>query len=218
MQDFKIKDLGVMDYDSCYKLQLDLCAQRQEDLIPNTVLIVEHPAVITLGVRQEKNLLLEDQGDIEEQGIPVVPLRRGGGATAHNVGQLVFYPIVNLKSIGMDITSYIRCLEEIGIELFESFGIDVGRNKGFPGLWVMPKKIASIGVKVKRWVTFHGMAINVNNDLEIFKKIVPCGLDGVSMTSLANEYKKAGKQVSADIMKQARIKLAGIIKSKLFNV
>jgi lipoate-protein ligase B len=182
-----IRDCGLLAYDEALQLQVELCAQRQEDAIENTVLIVEHPAVITLGARQSENKLLADETVIRDRGIELVQIGRGGGTTAHNPGQLVFYPIIKLKSLRLDVTAYVRSLEQIGIDLLGWLGVESGRRKGFPGLWTGEKKIASIGVQLKKWVSFHGMAININNDLGIFDCIVPCGLDQVEMTSVLKE-------------------------------
>ncbi len=107
--------------------------------------------------------------------------------TAHNPGQLVFYPIVHLQEMGLGINEYVRELEAIGIELLDQSGVQSERKKGFPGLWVGERKIASIGVRVSRFVTHHGMAINISNDLSIFNCMIPCGLDGVEMTSALKE-------------------------------
>lgn len=182
-----IRDCGLLAYDEALRLQMDLCAQRQDDAIDNTVLIVEHPAVITLGARKSENKLLVEEDDIRGRGIDLVQIGRGGGTTAHNPGQLVFYPIIKLKSLRLDVTAYVRSLEQIGIDLLAWLGVDSGRRKGFPGLWIGEKKIASIGVQLKKWVSFHGMAINLNNDLTIFDCIVPCGLEQVEMTSVLKE-------------------------------
>ena len=168
-------------------MQHQLRDKRRQGKIPNTVLIAEHPAVITLGARQNANKLTANRSTLAQQNIDVVDIRRGGGATAHNPGQLVFYPILDLQQLALGISEYIRELEAIGIELLEQSGVQSQRKKGFPGLWISEKKIASIGVRVSRFVTYHGMAINIQNDLSIFDFIVPCGLAGVKMTSVAKE-------------------------------
>ena len=193
-----IRDCGKMPYAEALSLQMDLCARRQNDEIENTVLIVEHPAVITLGARKTENKLLVDEDEIHHRGIELVQIGRGGGTTAHNPGQLVFYPIIKLKSLKLDVTAYVRSLEQIGIELLNSLGIKSDRRKGFPGLWVGEKKIASIGVQLKKWVSFHGMAINIHNDLSIFECIVPCGLENVVITSV---QKETGHQADMDAVK-----------------
>ncbi|MBE0536431.1 MAG: lipoyl(octanoyl) transferase LipB [Phycisphaerae bacterium] len=197
-----IRDCGLMPYGQALALQFELCERRQADAVENTILLVEHPAVITLGARKTENRLLTDTAQLEEQGVEVVGVGRGGGTTAHNPGQIVVYPVMKLKSLGLGITEYVRQLEAIGIGLLADYGIAAGRRKGYPGLWVGPKKIGSIGVQVKRWVTLHGMAINMCNDLKVFEHIVPCGLEGVCMTSAAA---LSGGEVS---MPEAKARLA----------
>ncbi len=185
-----IRDCGQMPYAEALDLQMNLCAQRIADDIDNTVLIVEHPAVITQGARKSENKLLASEEDIASKGIELVTVGRGGGTTAHNRGQLVFYPIIKLKTLKLDVTAYVRSLEQIGIELLQWLGVEATRVKGKPGLWVGDKKIASLGVQLKKWVSFHGMAININNDLSIFNHFVPCGLEGVEITSVQKETQK----------------------------
>ncbi len=182
-----VRDCGLMGYSEALKLQLDLCQKRHKKQIGNTVLIVEHPSVITLGARKTENKLLVSEKELADKGIELVHVRRGGGCTAHNPGQVVLYPIIKLKSLNLGVNEYIRLLESIGIELLEGYGITGARRKGYPGLWVADRKIGSIGVQVKRWTTLHGMAININNDLTIFANIVPCGIDGVCITSVKEE-------------------------------
>jgi lipoate-protein ligase B len=180
-------DCGLADYRQVLTLQEQMRDQRRDGAIGDTVLIVEHPAVITLGARKSANKLLVSPEELAGRGIDLVEIRRGGGATAHNPGQLVFYPILHLHELGFGVNEYVRTLEAIGIELLAGLGVESDRRKGFPGLWVGPRKIASIGVRVSRCVTCHGMAINIQNDLSIFDLMVPCGLDGVTMTSVAKE-------------------------------
>ena len=196
-QPLVIRDCGLTPYAEALALQLDLCAKRQEDAIDNTVLLVEHPAVITLGARKSENKLLQSRENLTRQGVDVVDVRRGGGTTAHNPGQIVAYPILELKSLALDINSYVRQLEAIGIELLARFDIAAARRKGYPGLWIGERKIGAIGVQVKKWVTLHGMAININNDLGIFENIVPCGIEGVRITSVKNET--AATESMADV-------------------
>ena len=186
-----IRDCGLADYREVLHLQHHLRDKKKRDEILDTVLIVEHPPVITLGARQSANKLLASQDELASRQIDVVQIRRGGGTTAHNPGQLVFYPILNLQDLGLGINEYIRELEAIGIELLEQLGIFSQRRKGYPGLWVGERKIASIGVRVSKFVTYHGMAINIQNDLSIFDFIIPCGLDGIEMTSVLKETGKS---------------------------
>jgi len=204
----RIYDCGLADYKPTLQLQLDLQEKRKAGQIPNTVLVVEHNPVITLGARSSSNKLLVERQTLAEKQIEVVEIRRGGGSTAHNPGQLVFYPIVDLRQINLGVGQYVRCLEAIGIELLEYLGVKSDRRKGFPGLWVGELKIASIGVRVKKSITFHGMAININNDLSIFDTMIPCGLDGVEMTSVE---KQIGQKSNMNGVKK---KLAQIITKK----
>ena len=194
-----IIDCGIADYDEILTQQNTLHEQRQAGEIGDTVLIVEHTPVITLGARQSANRLLTNPDDLAQHGIHCVQIRRGGGTTAHNPGQLVFYPILDLRVRALGISEYIRSLESIGIELLGRLHVNADRKKGFPGLWVGPRKIASIGVRVSRQITYHGMAINIQNVLQIFGHFVPCGLDGVDMTSVLME---TGQHASMPKIKQ----------------
>ncbi len=195
----QVCDLGLIPYPEALARQQDLVQRRHEDRAGDTVLIVEHPPVITLGARASENRLLAEPGELERRGITLVQVRRGGGTTAHNPGQIVFYPILKLKGLRLGVNEYIRSLESVGLALLQSVGISAERRKGYPGLWIEGRKIASIGVQVKRWVTMHGMAINVNNDLSIFQAIVPCGIDGVRMTNVQNE---TGRSADLPALKQ----------------
>jgi len=194
-----IIDCGLANYRETLQLQHQLREKRRRGEIANTVLIVEHPATITLGARQSANKLLAGREELAQKHINVVDIRRGGGTTAHNPGQLVFYPILNLQQLNLGISEYIRELESIGAELLEQLGVHAERQKGYPGLWVGASKIASIGVRVSKFVTYHGMAINIQNDLTIFDFIKPCGLNGVEMTSV---LKKTGKRHSMNQIKE----------------
>ena len=185
--ELEVQDCGLMAYYEALALQLKRVEQRQKGKIGNTVLILEHPPVITFGVRKDLNELLVGKEVPAQRGIEIAQVRRGGGCTAHNPGQVVLYPIIKLKSLGLGVSDYIRTLESIGIELLDRLGVAAERRKGFPGLWTAGKKIGSIGVRIRRGVTFHGMAININNDLSIFENIVPCGLHGVEITNVAEE-------------------------------
>jgi len=201
----RIIDCGLADYHQVLQLQHQLHEKRHLNEIQNTILIVEHPPVITLGARQSANKLLINRDDLAQKNIDVVDIRRGGGTTAHNPGQLVFYPILNLQEFGLGISEYIRELESIGIELLEQSGVHTERRKSYPGLWISAKKIASIGVRVSKFITYHGMAININNDLSIFDFLIPCGLDGVEMTSVK---KQTGKHCS---MRSAKERLSELL-------
>jgi len=201
----RIIDCGLANYPEVLQLQHRLREKRRRGEISNTVLIVEHLPVITLGARQSANKLLVSKEDLAQKHIDVVDIHRGGGTTAHNPGQLVFYPILHLQQLNLGISEYIRELESIGVELLEQLGVHAERKKGYPGLWVGTKKIASIGVRVSKFITHHGMAINIQNDLSIFDSITPCGMDGVEMTSV---LKETGKRHS---MSQTKRNLAELL-------
>ena len=144
-----------MPYRDALQLQRELLEERQCGQIGDTILILEHPAVITLGARQSANKLLADKTELTQKNIELVAIRRGGGTTAHNPGQLVFYPIIDLKSAKIGVSEYVRLLETIGIDFLREFGLQSQRRKGLPGLWIEEGKIASIGVKIKKWVTLE---------------------------------------------------------------
>ncbi len=183
----EIQDLGLADYREVLARQQALSEARRADQIGDTILIVEHPPVITLGARQSANKLLIGRDELAARHVDLVEIRRGGGTTAHNPGQLVFYPILHLQQRHLGITEYVRTLEALGMNLLDGLGLRGQRQKGFPGLWVNQRKIASIGVRVSRSVTRHGMALNISNDLSLFDLMIPCGLDGVEMTSVEKE-------------------------------
>jgi lipoic acid synthetase len=211
----QIRDCGLEGFRETLEVQHRLVKQRRQNEIGDTVLIVEHQPVITLGARQSANKLLIERDELAAKGIDIVEIRRGGGATAHNPGQIVFYPILNLQELRLDINEYIRTLEQIGIELLEQLGVKSDRRKGFPGLWSNGKKIASIGVRASRQITHHGMAINIQNDLSIFETIVPCGLENIKMTSVFNE---TGKKCSMQEVKKNLSQLLKChFKSKIIN-
>jgi lipoyl(octanoyl) transferase len=201
-----IRDCGLIAYGDCLFLQQQLLAERQADAIPNTILLVEHPPVITLGARKSENKLLADETTLKAKGIEVITIGRGGGTTAHNPGQLVIYPIVKLKTLKLDVPEFVRRVEQLGLELLDSLGVIAHRQKGLPGLWVGKEKIASVGIQIKKWVTLHGIAININNDLSIFDYIVPCGLENVKITSAA---KQTGKQYTIEEIKKTAAQLCG---------
>ncbi|MHC4623237.1 MAG: lipoyl(octanoyl) transferase LipB [Planctomycetota bacterium] len=198
------RDCGLAAYRDVLQLQHELHEKRRLGRICNTVLIVEHPPVITLGARASANKLVADCHQLAKRGIDVVQIRRGGGATAHNPGQLVFYPILCLSDFALGITEYVRTLEAIGAELLDQLGVHGQKRKGFPGLWVGSRKIASIGVRVSKGVSYHGMAINIQNDLAIFDMLIPCGLDGVEMTSV---LKETGRHWKMDEVKRILVQL-----------
>lgn len=184
-----IIDAGLTKYGATLEQQLSLFSRRRDGEIGDTVIVVEHEAVITLGVQKKLNKLLMSAEMIRAKGIDVVEIRRGGGPTAHNPGQLVIYPIINLIDRDLTISEYVLMLESMGQEILSQVSVDADVKKGFPGLWVGDRKIGSVGVRVSRGTTYHGIAINIANDLSIFEMFVPCGIEGVEITSAVNELK-----------------------------
>ncbi|MDD5011663.1 MAG: lipoyl(octanoyl) transferase LipB [Phycisphaerae bacterium] len=217
MANIEIIDCGKMDYQSALDMQEKAFQSLLEGIGKDTVFIVEHPPTITLGARQSANKLLKDPDAIKLSGIEIFQIRRGGGATAHNPGQIVIYPIINLKKNNLSVSDFVHLLEKIGIEFLAELGVSCQTRKAFPGLWIEDKnprnpcnprlKIASIGVQIKKWLTFHGMAININNNLDIFDLIVPCGIDNIEMTTAAKELnKKINLNSAKDILKKILLK------------
>jgi lipoate-protein ligase B len=172
-------DLGRRDFAETLTLQRDLCAARQRDEIPDTLILVEHPHVITLGRGTHKENLLNTEG------VPVYEIERGGDVTYHGPGQLVGYPVVLLRPGERDLHRYLRNLEEAIIRALSELGLPAGRRESWTGVWTGDAKLASIGVAVKKWVTLHGFALNVSTDLRMFGTINPCGLEANVMTSVS---------------------------------
>ncbi len=179
-----VLDLGLMGYNRAYALQCQLHAARLRGDIPDTLLLLEHPPVITLGKGFRAEHLLFPPEFYAQHGVEVCPTDRGGDVTCHMPGQLVGYPIFDLRAHGRDLHRFLRQLEEGLIRLLSEYGIQAGRMSGYTGVWVGNEKIAAIGIKVARWVSMHGFALNVNNDLSLFRLIVPCGIADRGVTSI----------------------------------
>lgn len=175
-------DLGRRPYDEVWRLQLELRDCRIRDEIEDHLLFVEHPPVITVGKKSDASSQILSAGET-----PVFEVERGGGATYHGPGQLVGYPILKLPPGGRDLTGFLRTLEQVLIDALATYGIRGDRVEGLTGVWVDGRKIASIGIAVRRWVTYHGFALNVSTDLGRFSSLQPCGLDAQVMTSMAQE-------------------------------
>ncbi len=174
-------DWGVRPYPEALAAMRELVRQRRSGQIPDTLVLVEHPPVVTVGVGG-------DDGAAAASGLPVVSTERGGRATYHGPGQLVGYPIVDLAARGHDVRRFVHQVEEIVVASLAPFGIAAGHVSGQHGVWVDGRrKIASIGIAVDHWVTFHGFAVNVDLDLAPFERFHPCGLSGSVMTSIAAE-------------------------------
>jgi len=165
-----------MAYGPAFELQQQLVAQRKQGAIGDQLLLLEHPHVITLGRNGNLENLLAGDDILSRAGISFYPTDRGGDVTYHGPGQLVGYPILDLREWKRDVVGYVRAIEQVLIDTLAEFGIAAGRIPKLTGVWVGERKIAAIGVHISRWVTSHGFALNVNTDLDYFQYIVPCGL------------------------------------------
>lgn len=179
-----MRDLGRLDYTAAHAEQRR-CAERVEsENLDGIVLLAEHPPVLTIGRLSRDEELGREIEAWRREGVEVVETDRGGRVTFHGPGQIVLYPIVNLKRFGLGLHQYIRALEKVGIAFLAAYGVEGGRDAKHTGVWVGRNKIAAIGIHVRRWITTHGMAINVNNSSEVFGRFVPCGIRDRGVTSL----------------------------------
>ncbi len=179
---------GLTDYDEALQLQRRLARARVEGALANDILLLlEHPRVITLGRGARAANVTTPRELLRRRGVAVRDIERGGDVTYHGPGQLVGYPILDLRGHRQDLHWYLRQLEALLIRALDTYEIDGVRVPGYTGVWVQNRKIASIGVHVTRWITFHGFALNVTTDLADFDLIVPCGIDAVQMTSIESE-------------------------------
>lgn len=182
-----VEDLGRRPYGEVLDLQRELAAERIAGARPDTLLLVEHDPVITLGRSSKTAHLLADDRLLATRGVDRFEVERGGDVTFHGPGQLVGYPIIDLKQHKQDLHWYLRQLEQVLMDTLATFGIDGSRVEKYTGVWVGDRKIASIGVHARSWVTWHGFALNVSTDLSYFDLIVPCGIPQVRMTSIERE-------------------------------
>jgi lipoyl(octanoyl) transferase len=181
-----VRRLGIVPYADALAMQRELVAERQADRIDDVLLLLEHPHVLTLGVRGDggRGHILASPDALRSRGVDVLETGRGGDVTYHGPGQLVGYPIINLKPDRCDVHRYVRDLEDVLIRTAADYGITARRIDGLTGAWVDDEKLAAIGVRIARWVTSHGFALNVTTDLDYFKLIVPCGIADQGVTSL----------------------------------
>ena len=190
MSNLNIIDLGLTEYQRALQIQKTLVKERLDNSTPDTLLLVEHPHVVTLGKQTSPN-------DVLDNSIPIVKVDRGGSATYHGPGQLVGYIIMDLKSKGISVPVLISKIHEIIILTLDELDITAKREKNDTGVWIGQKKIASIGLSVRNWITYHGFSLNVGTDLERFNAIRPCGYDSQVMTSV-NSIKR--KEYSKEVI------------------
>jgi lipoyl(octanoyl) transferase len=182
----EVRRLGVVPYEQGVELQRHLVEERRFGRVPDLLLLLEHPHVITLGAKRDaaRSHLLASPETLKARGVAVYESGRGGDITYHGPGQLVGYPILDLKPDRCDVHKYVRDLEEVMIRAAGDFGVPSARVKGLTGAWVGADKLGAIGVRISRWITSHGFALNVKTDLEYFNLIVPCGITTGGVTSL----------------------------------
>ena len=199
-------DLGVLRYVEALEKQRELVEQRKTGAICDRLLIVEHPHVVTMGRNGHRENLLAEPELLARSGIEFYETDRGGDVTYHGPGQIVGYPILDLREWKRDVHAYVRAIEQVIIDALRGFGLAAGREAGATGVWTTEGKIAAIGVHISRWVTSHGFALNVDTDLNYFRYIVPCGLTRpvASMRSLGSRAER-GEVVAALIQNFGRV-------------
>jgi len=213
-----VRRLGRVAYGDALALQRSLVEDRRAGRIPDTLLLVEHPHVLTLGVRGDggRAHILASPDTLAARGVEVYETGRGGDITYHGTGQIVGYPILDLKPDRCDVHRYVRDLEEVLIRTAADYGIQAQRVEGLTGVWVGREKLAAIGVRIARWITSHGFAFNVTTDLEYFNLIVPCGITDRGVTSLA---RLLGRTVElADVQDRILDHFANIFRPKHLTI
>lgn len=193
MKALTVLRLGVLDFAEAWTLQKQLAQQRGAGVLSvDTLMLVQHPAVVTLGRSTKEGNLLISAEALAVMGIALHDVERGGDVTVHELGQLVAYPIIDLTQHTKDLHWYLRQLEEVVIRTLAEVSLAAARVPGFTGVWCESRKVASIGVHARDWITRHGVALNVENDLRTFAHVVPCGIPGVVMTTVKAECERAG--------------------------
>jgi lipoyl(octanoyl) transferase len=200
MNDLWVVDLQRMPYAEALELQRNVARDRISGAISEDVLLlVEHPPVVTLGRSSKQKNLISSPDFLKSRGVELFEVERGGDVTFHGPGQLVGYPIIDLKRHKLDLHWYLRQVEEAIIRVLSRYGISAERSTGYTGVWTGGRKITSIGVHARDWVTWHGFAMNVVTDLTYFDLIVPCGIQDVEMTSIAKEITLRGEEIPGDL-------------------
>jgi len=211
MRRFTYIDLGLMEYSKCFSIQQRLVKRRLEGNVGDVLLLLEHEPVITIGRAGGDESFLVSPEQVRRAGIEILETDRGGNITYHGPGQLVGYPIFDLRSYGKDVHAFLRKLEQVIVGVLADFGIEGETLEGYTGVWVNGSKICSIGIAVRRWISYHGFALNVNPILEHWAFIHPCGLVGKQVTSLKQVL---GYEPSMEEVK----KLVVHRISKVFNI
>ena len=180
------EDLGMVAYAEAHAEQLRRAERVEAGEADGFLLLVEHPPVLTVGRRARTDELGLTIDEWRARGVDVVETDRGGRITYHGPGQVVLYPVLALRRFGLEVKAYVRALEQVGIDLLAAYGVAAGRDTEHTGVWVGERKVAAVGVHVRRWISTHGMAINVNTPLEVFDQFTPCGITGRGVASLSD--------------------------------
>ncbi len=216
--------LGRIDYRTAWRRQHELVADRAADQAPDTLLLLEHDAVLTLGRHADRSNILASASELGQRGIEVIDVERGGEVTYHGPGQLVAYPIVRLADAGLLLRPFVRALELAMADTAQSYGVPAERREGFPGCWLdpegrdgWPRKIGALGLRVERGVTYHGIALNITTHLPDFELIEACGLTGISVTSVARElgWTDAAAEPSTGSVQEAAERFATALATRL---
>jgi lipoyl(octanoyl) transferase len=199
MRPLEIRQLGVVPYTAAVELQRALVEERRAERVPDLLLLLEHPHVITMGAKRDasRSHLVATPELLAQRSIELHESGRGGDITYHGPGQIVGYPVLDLRPDRCDVHKYVRDLEEVMIRAAADFGVTAGRIEGLTGAWVGADKLGAIGVRISRWITSHGFAFNVMTDLDYFKLIVPCGITNGGVTSLSRATGRAVGMVDA---------------------
>ena len=192
-------DAGLLQYKKAWEMQKQLFQEVTEKRNANYLILTEHPPVITLGKSSDEHNIVTNKDILESKNIEVVNIDRGGDVTFHGPGQIVGYPIFNLENFKKDIHWYLRSIEEVIIQTLAQFDITAGRIDGLTGVWANNQKICAIGIKVTRWVTMHGFALNVSTALDYFNHIIPCGINDKSVTSM---YELKNTVINKNLVKE----------------
>ncbi len=188
--DFRIFNLGLIDYEEAWKFQWKIFNEIKNDYLNGALILCRHYPVITIGRQGSQENIRIQPAELKKRGIQMYNIERGGDVTYHGPGQLIAYPVLNLNYFKKDIHFYLRQLEELVIDFLSDFGINALKLKGLTGVWICKEKIASIGIAIRNWITFHGVSINIKkNDLDNFSLIRPCGMD-IKMISLETILRK----------------------------
>lgn len=190
MTEWRLLRFNILDYAQSYRLQKQILQDRIDGKVPDHLILVQHNPVITIGRNGKSSNILVPRDVLKASGIEIYEIERGGDVTYHGPGQLTGYPIVDLRNFIRDVHWYLRQLEEVIIKVLKEYDITGQRVKGYTGVWVAREKIAAIGVAVRRWVTYHGFALNVSPDLRHFSYINPCGITDRSVTSISQVLRR----------------------------